>query len=209
VDARSVGCYRIAVTPILPVDFYRRDVLAVARDLVGKRLCRDAVALEITEVEAYREGDSAAHTRHGVTARNAAIWGPPGRAYIYLCYGMHQMLNVVTGEDGHGAAVLVRACRPIAGLEVVRARRGGLAGPALLTGPGKVGQALGLDATRNHHALYEPGGLELRDGPAPGGLLVGPRVGIDYAAPEHRDAPWRFALADTPWVSHRKRLTPL
>jgi len=204
------ACYPIApMMPLLPVDFYRTEVLTVARALVGKRLCRGAVELEITEVEAYRDGDTAAHTRHGVTARNAAIWGPPGRAYVYLCYGIHQMLNIVTGEDGQGAAVLIRACRPVAGLDEIRSRRRGQKGPVLLTGPGKIGQALALDAGFNHHVLYESGGLELRDGPEPAGLLAGPRVGIDYAHPEDRDARWRFAMADTPWVSHRKTLTPL
>ncbi|TNF25774.1 MAG: DNA-3-methyladenine glycosylase [Deltaproteobacteria bacterium] len=194
---------------LLPVAFYRADVVAVARALIGKRLCRDGVELEITEVEAYRDGDTAAHTRHGVTARNAVMWGPPGRAYVYLCYGLHQMLNIVTGDDGHGAAVLIRACRPVAGLAEVQARRGGKRGPVLLTGPGKVAQALALDASFNHHVLYEPGGLELRDGPAPTGLLAGPRVGIDYASAEDRAARWRFAMAGTPWVSQRKTLTPL
>ncbi|MCA9517882.1 MAG: DNA-3-methyladenine glycosylase, partial [Myxococcales bacterium] len=163
--------------------------------------------VEITETEAYRVGDTAAHSRHGKTARNAAVWGPPGGAYVYVCYGIHRMLNLSTNEDGVGACVLVRAARPVAGLDVIAARRGGARGPALLTGPGKVAQALALDLAMNHHDVTAPGGLEALDGPAPAGLLVGPRVGIDYAAPADRDAPWRFALADTPWVSHRRGLT--
>ncbi|PIE17143.1 MAG: 3-methyladenine DNA glycosylase [Proteobacteria bacterium] len=192
---------------ILPQAFCRRDALEVAPALIGKRLARGGVVLEITEVEAYRPGDTASHTSRGRTARNAPMWGPAGCAYVYLCYGMHQLLNLVTNEDGEGAAVLIRACRPVAGLDEVRARRGGRRGPALLTGPGKVGQALAIDGSFNGHPLYEPGGLALLDGPAPAeGLLVGPRVGIDYADPADRDAPWRFAAAGTPWVSHRKGL---
>ena len=197
------------MTPLLPLAFFARDTVSVARDLIGARLRRGPVTLEITEVEAYPPGDSAAHTRHGRTARNAPMWGPPGRAYVFLCYGLHQMLNVVTGAEGEGAAVLVRACRPVAGVDVVQTRRGCALGPKLLDGPGKVGQALALDASFNHHLLYRRGGLELRAGLGPAPLLTGPRVGIDYATAEHRAAPWRFALADCPWVSHRKALTPL
>ena len=179
----------------------------VARDLLGKRLKHGRVVLRITEVEAYRwPGDTACHARSGKTERNAAIWGPPGRAYVYLCYGLHQMLNIVTGEDGSAAAVLVRSAEPVAGLDEIRARRGGKSGPVLLTGPGKVGQALGVDRSFSHHRLDRAGGLTLRDGPAPESVVVGPRVGIDYAQPEHRALPWRFAVAGSVWVSHRKTL---
>jgi DNA-3-methyladenine glycosylase len=192
---------------VLPLDFYRRDVVAVARDLLGKRLRHGKVVLAITEVEAYRwPGDTACHARSGKTERNAAIWGPPGRAYVYLCYGLHQMLNIVTGDDGEAAAILIRACEPVAGHDVVAQRRGCKTGPVLLTGPGKVGQALGLDTTWSHHRLYRPGGLTVRDGPAPRTIAAGPRIGIDYAEPEHRALPWRFADAESAWVSHRKGL---
>ena len=182
--------------------FLARDVLEVAPELLGKRLVRDEVVLAITEVEAYFwPGDTGCHARVGRTARNAAIFGPPGTAYVYLCYGIHSLLNLVTGEDGQAQAVLVRACEPVAGLSAVRERRGGKSGPVLLTGPGKVGAALGLDVSWSGHDLLTAGGLELHDGPAPEAVRVGPRVGIDYAEPEHRDAPWRWASAGTRWVS--------
>jgi len=185
--------------------FYRRDALDVARELIGKELRRDGVRLRITEVEAYRPGDTASHCRMGRTPRNEPMWGPPGRAYVYLCYGLHQMLNLVTNAAGDGAAVLIRSCAPLAGLDLVRRRRGGKEGPVLLTGPGKVGQALDLDTGWSGHRVYVGGGLEVHDGPPPTTLLRGPRVGIDYASPEDRGAPYRFAEASA-WVSHAKTL---
>lgn len=197
-----------ALPPLLPAAFYARDALPVARDLVGKLIRRDDVVLRITEVEAYRPGDTANHCRFGRTARNAPMWGAPGHAYVYIIYGVHPMLNLVTNDDGVGAAVLVRSCEPVAGIDTIRARRRGLDGPVLLTGPGKVGHALGLDTTWSHHPLFTPGGLEVRDGPPPDAVLVGPRVGVDYATPEDRAAPWRLAAAGTRWVSHRRTLRP-
>jgi DNA-3-methyladenine glycosylase len=203
------------LSALLPQSFYRRDALRVARDLLGAELWQGEVGLGITEVEAYRwPDDSANHCRAGRTARNAPMWGPPGHAYVYLCYGIHALLNLVTGEEGQGAAVLIRACEPISGLETIRDRRGGRQGPVLLTGPGKVGAALGLDTTWSHHALYEHGGLEVRAhsgadaGADSGATLAGPRVGIGYASEADIRAPWRLAVADTPWVSHRRGLTP-
>jgi len=188
--------------------FYLRPVAEVARDLLGARLRHGEVTLRITEVEAY-DGpeDSASHCRAGRTPRNAPMWRAGGCAYVYFCYGMHHMLNVVTGPEGQGAAVLIRSCEPLEGLEEIRRRRGGLSGPALLTGPGKVAQALGVDRSYSGHLLYEPGGLELRAGEAVRDLLVGPRVGVDYAGEADRLRPWRFAEAGSPWVSRRNRLS--
>lgn len=188
----------------LPQSFFARDVLEVAPALLGQLLWRDDVALRITEVEAYRwPGDTACHARSGRTERNAALWGPPGHAYVYLIYGMHSMLNIVTGADGEAQAVLVRACEPVEGLSVVQERRGGKAGPQLLAGPGKVGQALALDTTWSGHPIYSPGGLIVGPGPAPAAIAVGPRVGIEYALPEHQALLWRFADAGSRWVTKR------
>ena len=193
----------------LPRAFFARPALEVARDLLGRHLVHDDVVLRITETEAYTgPDDTACHARAGPTPRNAAMFGPPGHAYVYTCYGLHQLLNLVTDREGHGAAVLVRAAEPVAGLATIRARRGGKEGPTLLTGPGKVGAALALDPSWSHHDLCAPGGLEVHAGAPPDAILAGPRVGIAYADPAHRDAPWRFAVADTPWVSHPKALSP-
>jgi DNA-3-methyladenine glycosylase len=198
----------------LPQSFYARESAIVARDLLGRWLVRDPgsseeLVLRITEVEAYGgPEDTASHCRAGRTARNEPMWGPPGRAYVYLCYGLHQMLNVVTGEEGRGQAVLVRACEPIAGLDVLRARRGAKRGPELLAGPGKVGAALALDRSFSGAPLHVRGPLELRAG-APIGdedVLVGARVGVDYASPRDRRARLRFAIAGSEWVSHRRSL---
>lgn len=195
---------------ILPQSFYARDALVVARELLGCHLRSDAVVLRITEVEAYRyPGDTANHCRMGRTLRNAPMWGPPGHAYVYLCYGMHQMLNLVTNAEGEGAAVLIRACEPVSGLDVIRQRRGGITGslkPSVLTGPGKVGAALGIDTSWSGHALYRRGGLSVLEGVPPNTVIAGPRIGIDYASEEHQRAPWRLACGDSRWVGARKGL---
>ncbi len=199
------------LSPLLPQAWFARDALDVARELVGHLVQRDEVVLRITETEAYRGAwDTACHARAGLTGRTRWLFGPPGHAYVFLCYGLHQMLNVVTDQEGCGAAVLIRACEVVHGLDHVRERRGGRQGPGLLTGPGKVGAALALDTSWSGHALFAAGGLELREGSPPAaGLLVGPRVGIAFADPAHVAAPWRFAAAGTPWVTARKGLTPL
>lgn len=194
---------------LLPKAFYDRDVVEVARDLLGKRVRHGDVTLRITEVEAYDQFDSACHAFGGVTKRNAPLWGPAGRAYVYLCYGLHNMLNFVTSAEGRAAAVLVRSCEPVEGLETVQRRRGDKRGPVLLTGPGKVGQALALDTSWSTHPLFRRGGLSVHEGEPERAVLVGPRVGIDYAQPAHRELPWRFAVADSPWVTQAKSLRPL
>ncbi|XP_022766838.1 DNA-3-methyladenine glycosylase [Durio zibethinus] len=190
---------------ILSPEFFQIDALDLAPRLLGKFLRRDDVVLRITEVEAYRPNDSACHGRFGITARTAPVFGPGGHAYVYLCYGLHTMLNVVADKEGVGAAVLIRACAPVCGLVTIQQRRGQQTDkPILLTGPGKVGQALGISTEWSNHPLYTPGGLELLDGPEPEKILIGPRVGIEYALPEHVNALWRFAIAGTPWISAPK-----
>ncbi|WP_257306997.1 DNA-3-methyladenine glycosylase [Geothrix campi] len=182
-----------------------------AQALLGMVLVRGEVALRITEVEAYDgRGDSASHARHGRTARNAPMWGPPGRAYLYFCYGVHWMLNVVTGPEGEASAVLIRGAEVVAGLEtVLQRRKAAKVTPQLCAGPGKVAQALGLDRTFDGHDLLTPGGLELRPGTPPARLLAGPRLGIAFATAEDQARPWRFADADSRAVLQPKALGPL
>ena len=194
---------------VLPQSFFTRDALIVAEELLGKLLSHGGVVLRITEVEAYcHPDDSANHCRMGRTARNEPMWGPGGHAYVYLCYGMHNMLNIVTNARDEGAAVLIRSCEPVAGIERIVARRGMPAGPPALTGPGKVGAALGLDTSFSGRALYRRSGLRVLDAEPPRGVLVGPRVGIGYASQQHQSAPWRFAAAGTRYVTQAKTLNP-
>ncbi|XP_058212214.1 DNA-3-methyladenine glycosylase [Rhododendron vialii] len=202
-DSVSLTSTRHPPSPtILARDFYQIDALELAPLLLGKYLRRDDVVLRITEVEAYRPNDSACHGRFGITARTAPVFGPGGHAYVYLCYGLHTMLNVVADKEGVGAAVLIRSCAPVSGLDTIQQRRGMKSEkPVLLAGPGKVGQALGISTEWSSHPLFIPGGLEILDGPKPEKILIGPRVGIEYASPEHISALWRFAIADTPWIS--------
>ncbi len=183
----------------------------VAREIIGCEVAHAGVRLRITEVEAYRyPGDTANHARAGRTPRNTPMWGPPGHTYIYLCYGMHHLLNFVTGPEGHPAAVLIRSAEPVEGLALVRERRGGKEGPVLLTGPGKVGAALGLHTSLSGSPLsgrpLSTGNLTVFPRRAVPPLLTGPRIGIGYALPEHIHAPWRIAMAGTPWVSFRSGL---
>ncbi len=172
-------------------------VECAARSLLGALLARGDVLLRITEVEAYGgPEDGASHARHGRTPRNAPMWGSPGRAYLYFCYGMHWLLNVVTGPEGEAAAVLIRSTEVMAGLDTVLARRGtSKATPLLCAGPAKVAQALGLDGAFDGHDLLAPGGLELRPGAPLERILAGPRLGIGFARPEDQARPWRFADA--------------
>ncbi|XP_026413745.1 DNA-3-methyladenine glycosylase-like isoform X2 [Papaver somniferum] len=169
---------------ILSQDFFQIDALDLAPRLLGKFLRRDDVVLQITEVEAYRPNDSACHGRFGVTPRTAPVFGPGGHAYVYLCYGLHTMLNIVADKEGVGAAVLIRSCAPVCGLETIQLRRG--------------------QKTEKPVLLAGPGGLEVLDGPEPENILIGPRVGIAYASPEHVNALWRFVVADSPWISAPK-----
>ena len=181
-----------------------------ALGLLGARLVREGVVLRITEVEAYGgPEDSASHARHGRTARNAPMWGPLGRAYLYFCYGMHWMLNVVTGPEGQASAVLIRGAEVVAGLDLVlKRRRTAKATPQLCAGPGKVAQALGLDKDFDGHDLLAPGGLELRPGTPVARLLAGPRIGIGFATSEDQARCWRFADGESPAVLQRKALEP-
>ncbi|XP_059646416.1 uncharacterized protein LOC132293078 isoform X2 [Cornus florida] len=163
----SVPQFSIKNSKILPPDFYQIDALDLAPRLLGKYLRRDDVVLQITEVEAYRPNDSACHGRFGITARTAPVFGPGGHSYVYLCYGLHTMLNVVADKEGVGAAVLIRSCAPVSGLDTIQQRRGlKTEKPVLLTGPGKV------EAYRpNDSACHGRFGITARTAPVfgPGG----------------------------------------
>ena len=176
-------------------DLLTRDACTVARALVGSTLLVDGVGGVIVETEAYAPDDPASHSFAGPTRRNRTMFGPAGRLYVYRSYGVHWCANVVCGREGEGAAVLLRALQPVAGLEVMRARRG-LAEPRLLcSGPGRLTQALGLTGAHDGSPLDAPPFELILGHPAP--VETGPRVGISRA----QERPWRYALRGSAFVS--------
>ncbi|MDO9405187.1 MAG: DNA-3-methyladenine glycosylase [Polaromonas sp.] len=171
----------------------------VAQQLIGVTLLVDGVGGRIVETEAYDQGDAASHSFAGATPRNAAMFGPPARLYVYRSYGIHWCLNLVCREEGHGAGVLIRALEPTDGIDVMRARRGLRELRLLCAGPGRVGQALAVDAGFNHLPLDAPP-VDLRPHAGdPVVVLQGPRIGISKAV----DLPWRFGLAGSAFWSRK------
>ena len=168
----------------------------VARALIGATLLLDGVGGVIVETEAYDGEDPASHSFAGRTLRNAALFGPPGQAYVYQSYGIHWCLNLVCREEGHGAGVLIRAIKPTAGLDVMRARRGIDDVRLLCAGPGRLGQALGVSRAHNGLCIGAPPfALMLASRPAQ--VTSGPRIGISKAL----EQPWRFGLAGSRYLS--------
>ena len=181
---------------MLPLSFFARDVVTVARDLIGTRLLIDGVGGIIVETEAYHHEDPASHSFNGPTQRNAAMFGPPGRAYVYRSYGIHWCLNLVCEDEGSGCAVLLRAIEPTEGLAEMRARRGLEEAQLLCAGPGRLCQALAVTREMDGLPVDQPPFALL---PAPGAaeVLAGPRIGISRAV----DLPWRFGLAGSRFSS--------
>ena len=185
--------------PLRPADF-AADAPAVAHALIGATLLVDGVGGTIVETEAYDMTDAASHTFGGPTARNRAMFGPPGHAYVYRSYGIHWCLNFVCREAGHGAGVLIRALQPTHGLPAMRARRGLHDERLLCAGPGRVGQALGIGP--QHYGLpldRAPFEVRAADADLAEQVASGPRIGIRHAA----DLPWRFGLRGSPYLSRR------
>jgi DNA-3-methyladenine glycosylase len=182
----------------LGAEFFDRSVHLVAHELIGCRLFFAGCGGTIVETESYERDDPACHAYVGLTDRTEVLFGPPGRAYVYLSYGIHSLLNFVAEPEGEAAAVLIRALEPTAGLEQMRARRGDRADRELCSGPGKLTEALGIGLEQNRADLNRDPFLLLP--PEPGRapeVLTGPRIGITKAV----DRPWRFAAADSPYVS--------
>ena len=191
---------------VLPVSFYRRDTLLVARELLGCRLCRREEDGSwtwgtIVETEAYiGEDDPACHAAAGYTPRTRVLYGRPGRAYVYFTYGMHHLFNCVTEQPGSPAAVLIRALSPEAGLDRMEERRGRNAPRELTSGPSRLCQAMGIDLAQNEMRLTGPEILIRRDGAISGNISRGPRVGIRKGTAY----PWRFWFQGNPFVSAGK-----
>ena len=178
--------------------FFDRSVHEVARELIGCRVFFAGCGGTIVETESYERDDPACHAYVGLTARTEVLFGPPGRAYVYLSYGIHSLLNFVAEPDGDAAAVLIRALEPTAGLEQMRERRGARPDRDLCSGPGKLTEALGIGLAQNDTDLMrEPFLLLGPEGGEGPGVTVGPRVGITKAV----ERPWRFCAAGSPFVS--------
>jgi DNA-3-methyladenine glycosylase len=181
---------------ILTRAFFDRSVHGVAPDLRGATLLCAGVGGTIVEVEAYHHTDPAAHSFRGRTPRNAVMFGPAGRVYVYRSYGIHWCMNFVCEPAGSASAVLIRALAPTAGLAAMRARRGDAAERRLCAGPGNVCQALGV--THAHDGLWldePPFALHRRRDDV--AVAAGPRIGITKAA----ELPWRYGLAGSPYLS--------
>lgn len=177
-------------------DFFARDALVVARELVGATLNLDGVGGIIVETEAYRPDDPASHAYRGRTTRNAPMYGAPGIAYVYRSYGLHWCLNAVCLP---GSAVLIRAIQPQSGLRRMRERRGMEDDRLLCSGPGKLCQALGIDGSHNWLPLTEPPFEFALSGADPAAVVSGRRIGLTKAV----ELEWRFGLGGSSYLSRR------
>ncbi len=187
---------------------FSAPALDVARALIGASVFVDGVGGTVVETEAYDQCDPASHSYAGHTARNAAMFGPPARAYVYRSYGIHWCLNFVCASAGHGAGVLIRALEPTAGLDLMRERRGVDALRLLCSGPGRLCQALAV--THAHNGLRldrRPFRVVPRDADATLAVHAGVRIGISKSV----ELPWRFVLAGSPFLSkpHRAEAAPV
>lgn len=183
--------------PGLPRAFYDRDTIEVAHELLGMHLVHRVEGVErigrIVEVEAYLgPRDLAAHSARGLTPRTRVMFGPPGYAYVYLIYGMHWCMNVVTQEEGKASAVLLRAVEPVAGIE------------ARTQGPGLLCKAMGIDGRRNGHDLLSDELFIRRPAKRAGPIAIvkRPRIGVDYAGHWARRL-LRFYVQGSPYVSRK------
>jgi DNA-3-methyladenine glycosylase len=186
------------------------SVVDAARALIGCTLSHDGAVGVIVETEAYHETEPACHAFIGSTDRSRVLFEAPGRLYVYRSYGIHALANIVVEPEGVGAAVLLRALEPVAGLDAMALRRGRTRPEDLCSGPGKLTQALEIELVHNDTSVRDG---PIRLGPPPQGwerprIIAGPRIGITKAA----DLPWRFCAADSahvsrPWPEEMRRVT--
>jgi DNA-3-methyladenine glycosylase len=191
----------------LPEGFYgSANVVAVAKNLIGKVLINNQKAGTtsgiIVETEAYSQGEKGCHAFKGKTARNAVMFENGGVSYVYLCYGLHHMFNVVTNQNGIANAVLIRALEPLKGGDLMQQRSKTVSLSRITSGPGKLCKAMGIDKQLNNNSLngqvvwIEDQGIHIPKG----NIIASPRIGIDYAG-QDAQLPWRFYLKDNGWVS--------
>lgn len=201
------------MTRSLPTAFFARDVLDVARDLLGCRVTHAGVTVRLTEVEAYAgAADPGSHAFRGRSPRTDVMFGPPGRLYVYFTYGMHWCANVVTGHEGAASAVLLRAGEVVAGHDLAAARRPGVRERDQARGPARLATTLELGREHNGLSLVGPRAGGRVEGPAdpvdPLRVRTGPRVGVSGAGGDGDAFPWRFWLDGEPSVSAYRRATP-
>jgi DNA-3-methyladenine glycosylase len=189
---------------VLPRTFYARTAVEAAPDLLGRILVRQLsdgqlLRARIVEVEAYEQDDPASHSFSGPTPRNRAMFGPAGHLYVYLSYGVHHCMNVVTGRSGVGSAVLLRAGEPLEGIEAMSRLRGRGAIRDLCRGPGRWASSFGVDRALDGCDLVSGGQIWITPGRplARDAIASGPRVGISRAV----DHAWRFVERGSPWAS--------
>ncbi len=183
-------------TALLDAEFFRQDVVKTAKALIGVTLVVDGVGGRIVETEAYDRADPASHAFRGATAYNAAMFGPPGRAYVYQSYGVHWRLNLVSGREP-GAAVLIRALEPTHGLELMAARRGTQDLRKLCSGPGRLCQALGISRKTHNGLPLDRPPFELSRESQERVIATGVRIGLSKGV----DTPWRFGLVGSAFLS--------
>ena len=180
----------------LPWALLALPAVELAPALIGATFLLDGVGGIIVETEAYTHDDPASHSFKGRTRRNAAMWGPPGNAYVYHSYGLHWCFNIVCGPEGSGSAVLIRALEPRSGLPIMVERRRATDPRLLCRGPGRLCQALAITGALDGRSLLAaPFTLLAR--PQPVLIATGPRIGITQAA----DRPWRFGLKGSAFLS--------
>lgn len=178
------------------------DASTAAKRLLGCILEREIdgqiVRVRIVETEAYDQADAASHSFNGRTKRVEVMFGPAGRVYVYFTYGMHHCCNIIVGEDGYGAGVLIRAVEPLSHADVLAHRRGGKSGVDATNGPAKLCQALGIDLDLNgHHLAKPPFRLVMQPTLPEPDIVTATRVGISKA----KEVLWRFYIRDNPYVS--------
>jgi DNA-3-methyladenine glycosylase len=209
--ASSVKIFFASMKKLSQSFYLRDDVVAIAKELLGKVLVTkwdgEKTSGRIVETEAYAgEKDRASHASKGRTERTEVMFGSGGRAYVYLCYGVHQMFNIVTAQEGEAHAILIRAVEPIEGKDIMLQRTGKKKWDNSITsGPGRVGKAFGfhtaqcgLFLTSEQLYIFDDGFAVKEDD-----IVSSPRVGVDYAG-EHAAWHYRFYLKNNPWVSRPK-----
>lgn len=189
--------------------WFERHPVAVAFDLLGCMLLVDRddqmTSGRIVEVEAYAGPDDLASHAGTLRAGKSALHGESGLLYMYRSYGIHTMLNIVAHGPSAAGAVLIRAVEPVAGLEIMQARRGSRDATSLASGPGNVGQAMGFRLSDNGVDLQKSSWIDLKPGPPPSRIWAGPRIGISRSVAR----PWRLFDADSAFVSSHRRGNPV